>query len=390
MMKYLIICSMLFLAIIKNAGAQEIASVETVQIHSKALGQDREILVYTPQLYDESRYAYYDVIYVFDAQNREFFDYTHSLISFLSNGEKKFIVVGITSPYNEALDYARNNDLLPYPKNTAPDDFYGGYSGNADNFLKYIKTEVVPYIDNHYRTLGHRIAVGHSLSASFIIYSLMNETALFDDYIAVSPNFAYDKQRLVDDLYHFDFNTIDKPYFLYISNADEANYWTSWKPAREKVYSFLRDSVAQPNLKVVIDSFPGESHWNSFAPALRNALTVYFEGVYQEQQNELSDSAYNIRIILKVPDKKDTVYITGNQSALANWDPSKLKMNRLSDLEREIRLNIHSPAMFKFTRGSWKTEAEVEGNPQMVNMVIKPENGKTYRFVITNWADRWE
>ena len=205
-----------FFLFLVSSKAQEIAKIESIKINSKELQQEREILIYTPKNYDESKFSYYDVIYVFDSQNREFFDYVHSVISFLSNTSKNFIVVGITSTYIEKLNYARNNDLLPYPKNTNPKDFYNGYSGNANNFLSYVKKEVVPYIESNYRTLNHRTAVGHSLSASFIVYAMLNETNLFDNYIAISPNFSFDKERLVADIKQFDYAKIKSNKFLYI------------------------------------------------------------------------------------------------------------------------------------------------------------------------------
>src|SRR5690348_8483131 len=89
---------LLFIVFFLQTFAQSIARVENVKILSKALNQEREILIYTPVDYDWRTNEYFNVIYVFDSQNREFFDYTSSIISFLTDGNKSFIVVGITSP----------------------------------------------------------------------------------------------------------------------------------------------------------------------------------------------------------------------------------------------------------------------------------------------------
>ena len=384
----------LFLVIyflINTVLSQEIARVENVKIDSKALGQKREILIFTPQSYDESPFAYYNVIYVFDAQNREFFGLTYSIASFLSDNSKQFIVVGITSPYFEETDYARNNDMLPKPKNIEPKKFFNGYSGNADNFLNYVKNEVVPYIDSNYRTLPHRTAVGHSLSASFIIYSMLNEPGLFNNYIAISPNFAYDKESLVDGLYHFDFGKNQSTTYLFLSNANEGiGFWPEWKPAREKVYHLLQDSIKQDNLYVVIKEYPEETHWNTFLPGIKDGLQNYFNTVYDIQQNELSGRFFPVTIRVKVPGKNDEVYITGNQANLANWDPGKIKMEGKPGFEREITLQLQSPAQLKFTRGTWETEAVVKGNPQLENITIKPEKQQDEFFEIIDWVDNWK
>jgi len=375
-----------FFLFLVSSKAQEIAKIESIKINSKELQQEREILIYTPKNYDESKFSYYDVIYVFDSQNREFFDYVHSVISFLSNTSKNFIVVGITSTYIEKLNYARNNDLLPYPKNTNPKDFYNGYSGNADNFLSYVKKEVVPYIESNYRTLNHRTAVGHSLSASFIVYAMLNETNLFDNYIAISPNFSFDKERLVADIKQFDYAKIKSNKFLYISHANEAQNWKEWKPAREKVYSFLQDSLKTDKLKVVIKDYSTETHWSTFAPSFNTAIQYYFDNIYENQQKELSSEEYEITIHVKVPNKEDEIYITGNQINLGNWNPSQVKMKKKSDFERELKVKLHSPAQFKFTKGTWETEAEVK-NGGMQNIIIIPKNGKEYRFEVISFNE---
>jgi predicted alpha/beta superfamily hydrolase len=370
---------------IPQTKAQEIAKIETIKINSKELNQKREILVYTPDGYNESPYMHYNIIYVFDAQNREFFDYTHSMISFLNNASKNFIVVGITSPYNKKLDYSRRNDFLPFSKNDPKKEVHQ-YEGNVDNFLNYIKNEVIPYIDSHYRTLNHNTAVGHSLGASFVFYSLLNEPDLFDNYIAISPNFAFDKERFVVDLYHFDFSKLKSNKFLYLSNANEAENWKEWKPAREKVYSYLKDSLKTEKLNVFVKDFSSETHWSTFPPSLNFAFKYFLNNIYGEQQKELSKEEFEVVIKVKVPNKNDEVFITGNQINLGNWTPNQIKMNKKSDFERELKVKIHSPAQFKFTKGSWETEAEVK-NGGMENVTIIPENEKEYNFEILRYNE---
>ena len=54
--------------------AQQVARVETKTFQSKYFSFDREVLIYTPENYDEATQSEYDVIYVFDAQSRSIFD----------------------------------------------------------------------------------------------------------------------------------------------------------------------------------------------------------------------------------------------------------------------------------------------------------------------------
>ena len=61
-----------------------------------------------------------------------------------------------------------------------------------------------------------------------------------------------------------------------------------------------------------------------------------------------SQTQKTIKVI--VPNKTDEVYITGNQEALGNWTPDLVKMDKVSDYERTITLNLTYPAEFKFTK----------------------------------------
>ena len=372
---------LLFIVFFNQTFAQSIARVENVKIQSKALNQEREVLIYTPVDYDWRTNEYFNVIYVFDSQNREFFDYTNSIISFLIDGNKSFIVVGITSPFNEKLDYSRNNDLLPILETEESKKRYGKYSGNADNFLHFVETEVISYVNSKYRTSNQNIAVGHSLSASFILYSLLQKPNLFQNYIAISPNLAYDDNKLSKDLIKFDFAKLKKPSFIYLSNANEGiDYWKEWKPAREKVYSFFKDSIKYKNLTVEIAEYTKNNHWNTFPPSLNNALDFYFKNIRGKQDSELNKDKYEVTIKVKVTNKDDIIFITGNQPNLGDWNPNKIQMKKISDYERSIVLKVQSPAQFKFTKGSWDTELQVIGTYN--NVTIKPEIKKEFQFEI--------
>jgi hypothetical protein len=92
-------------------------------------------------------------------------------------------------------------------------------------------------------------------------------------------------------------------------------------------------------------------------------------------------------IRVSVPNKTDEVYIVGNQDDLGNWTPDKVKLNKISECEREISLNLTFPAEFKFTRGNWKSEAiinNISGQPNFI-LNTKPINVEYYK--IQGWTD---
>jgi predicted alpha/beta superfamily hydrolase len=69
-------------------------------------------------------------------------------------------------------------------------------SGGGDNFLRFLETELLPRINNDYRTLPYRLLVGHSLGGLFVIDSFLNQ-GVFNAYLAIDPSLVWDDQVTV-------------------------------------------------------------------------------------------------------------------------------------------------------------------------------------------------
>lgn len=95
-------------------------------------------------------------------------------------------------------------------------------------------------------------------------------------------------------------------------------------------------------------------------------------------------------IRVSVPNKTDEVFIVGNQENLGKWQPDKVKLNVVSDFEREIVLNLTFPAEFKFTRGSWNSEAIVNKLSQQPNFILKSKPISSEYYKIQGWTDKIE
>ncbi|MDY2588325.1 alpha/beta hydrolase-fold protein [Winogradskyella aquimaris] len=87
-----------------------------------------------------------------------------------------------------------------------------------------------------------------------------------------------------------------------------------------------------------------------------------------------------------VPNKTDEVFITGNQESLGNWNPGTVKLNKVSDFEREITLDLTYPAEFKFTKGNWNSEGIVKQFNDNPNLKLENDT-TTSDFIIKTWSD---
>jgi len=388
-MKELIVCILISFCLTYSINAQY-SKVEDITIESSELGQTREIMVHIPLGYHSHEYSFYNVIYVFDAQNRRFFDYVSSLAMLSKEADQGFIVVGIKATnIKKEIDgkveytYFRNKDFLPYDTK-----FSGGrFNGNIEAFSAFVRNELIPYIESNYRVLPGRTAIAHSLSASYLINTLVNDTELFDYYVAVSPNLDHDDHLLVKALRSINTKNLASKKYLYMSHADESSW--GWEPSIKEAYALLKDTLANEQFKVTIESYPDATHMSTFIPSVSSALRTYLETIRPELNEELSEEKFEIRIRLKVPNEEDEVYLSGNQASLGDGKTNILKMMKVSPLIRELTLEVQDHVRVSFYLDG-KSQAWLKlGEDGKTNypMMIRPKEGGEYSFEVDSYMN---
>ncbi|VXB60191.1 Esterase [Flavobacterium sp. 9AF] len=334
--------------------SQETATLKEIEFQSKVLNQKRPVYIYLPAEYDERDLVAYDVMYVFDAQHREIFDLVHSALNFITL-EKKFIVVGISSPANEELEYYRNYDYLPKPINV-PLEKYNTEKPNAENFGKYFSEELIQFVNNNYRTTNVNFLIGHSLSASFVLDKFLHNVDLFKGVICVSPNLRYDENRLANAFLKIDFNKPTENKFIFISQADEdITFGKTWMDANEKIKNFTEESENLGRYRIYFKNYPNYNHYSTVLPSISEGLQLLVEFI-SKNPYQLKNDFKEITIKVTVQNKNDEIFIAGNQESLGNWNPSKIQFKYISEKEREIVVKVKFPIEFKLTKGNWESE----------------------------------
>ncbi len=197
------------------AQAPPTPTISSFTIKSAVLGEDRVILVRTPAGYDASKISY-PVLYMTDGDNH--IAHTSGSIDFLArNGRmSEAIIVGIPNT-------DRTRDLSPSkPKNTgATGAPQFPTAGGADNFLKFIETELIPEVNKRYRVTPYRILAGHSLGGLFTVHAMLTKPDLFQSYIAASPALNWDNQLAIKRAEEFFKNRKEFNATLFMTLANE-------------------------------------------------------------------------------------------------------------------------------------------------------------------------
>ncbi len=186
MKRLFLLVSFLF-ALALTAFGQNQQAINKLSIKSKVLGEERVILVRTPDGYEQNGQRY-PVLYMTDGDRQ--IGHTISTVDFLARNGRipELIIVGITNT-DRTRDLTPTNGTLRNP-NGQPQRF--PTSGGADKFLKFIETELIPSIEADYRTQSYRIFAGHSFGGLFALHTLLTRPEAFNAYIAVSPTFPWD------------------------------------------------------------------------------------------------------------------------------------------------------------------------------------------------------
>jgi len=166
----------------------------TEHIHSNVLDEDRVLNIFLPQGYSADTAASYPVIYLLDGSLGEDIIHVAGAVQFASFEWIKWlppsIIVGIAN-----VDRKRD---FTFPTNIATDKEKFPNTGGSANFIRYLGDEVVPFVEQQYRTGPDRMLIGQSLGGLLATEVLFKRPELFNRYMIVSPSLWWDNRSLLD------------------------------------------------------------------------------------------------------------------------------------------------------------------------------------------------
>lgn len=253
------------------AVAEPLLPPRSDSLYSKVLQQQRKIDVYLPQESVADSAARFETLYVLDG------DWNAKIVVDIVTFMRQLgflpplIVVSVPNHFDEDGTNSRDHDLTP---TSSPDQ---ARSGGAAQFLAFLKTELLPYVDAHYPTSGVHSIHGHSYGGLFLFYVLMNDPSLFDGYVVLDPAMGWDKHM---------FNAIieaklpsvpGKGKAFYVAARTGQAYEHMGMAAIEPIFG--RRAPADLHWKVV--AYPDETHDSLKLKGTYDALRFVFEGYAQ-------------------------------------------------------------------------------------------------------------
>jgi len=171
-----------------------IPNTEIRRIQSKLTGREYQLFVGFPNPYTPAKKAL-PVLYVLDA------NLCVGAFEFLRLSQHvkeihEFILVGIGYPVEHFLETLplRRCDYTPTVDPTEKAESPTLSSGQAAQFLAFIREELFPFIEDTYPVVpGDRGIVGVSLGGLFALYTLFHQPDTFSHYVVCSPSIWWDR-----------------------------------------------------------------------------------------------------------------------------------------------------------------------------------------------------
>lgn len=229
---------------------------------SEVLNDFRDISIYLPKSYGKDSISNFPLAIVLDGH--KLFDLYVGTSNYYSSQDSapEQIVVGID------MKDTRRKDV-GYEITT------GNLINDAELFYRFVRDEIIPYVEATYKTSPFLTIVGESLTANFITHFLKEEYSIFNAYICLNPTLSKNINTQIQSYRIEDLSSEDNIFYFYLSGNPYAN---DEKKTNIKNFGKFINSIEVDNFNVVFDEFSNSpSSLSTVGEGMSRAFTKVFE-----------------------------------------------------------------------------------------------------------------
>lgn len=251
-------------------------SQETIykEYSSEILNDTRDLSIYLPKGYNKDSISNFPLAIVLD-------------------GHKLFDLYVGASNYYAKLDHAPEQIVVGIDmkdsrnKDAGYDVNNGNLDNNSENFYRFIRDEMIPYIEATFKTSPFLTIVGESLTANYITHFLKEEYSIFNAYICLNPTLSNTINNQVESYRLQELSSEDNTFYFYLSSNPFSN--TKKKDKIKNFGKFIK-SFEIDNFNVVFDELTNSpSSSSSIGEGIFRAFAKIFEiysGITKTEYNE--------------------------------------------------------------------------------------------------------
>lgn len=254
------LCAKIFFilfSVVIFAQNEHLETFKSVEL-SGELNSERTIKIYVPESYKIDSTRVYPLAVVLDAEYLFDVYVANSKLFALKDKAPEQIVVGIyQNQKNERkIDCEVNmNSML---------------TESSSKFYKFIKNELINYIENNYRISPFKTIVGNTITANFSNYFLIEDEPVFNAYININPSYSRD----IAELFRGKVPGLDSNTYYYLSSGD---YNSDSKSKSIETLYYVLKNFENENFKFKYDKFDHSTKTSSIGQSISGALAHIFD-----------------------------------------------------------------------------------------------------------------
>lgn len=253
--------------------------------NSIELSTTRTLKIYIPPSYEKDSTRLYPLTVLFDGDF--LFDVYVGNATLFAQRDKapEQIIVGIIQ-----------NDHKERYTDCSYDKVNGLPTEDAERFYRFVRAELLDYMESHYRLSPFRTLVGTTLTANFVNYFVIEDEPAFDAFININPYYGPDMPTFLENT--LSLGRRSKMYY-YLNSGP---YNSKEKHERIEQVAHLITDINDPNILFKYDTFKS-TKTASIGQAIPAALAFIFD-IYSAISKE--EFALNVQH-LSPPDAIDYV-----------------------------------------------------------------------------------
>ena len=189
------------------------------------------------------------------------------------------ILVGLSYSHGDSGAASRSRDMTPtVPKNLNEGHGAQFQHGKADEYMAFLRDDVLPFIESEYRgDPQRRILVGQSYGALFGAYVLVTEPAVFNDYLLTSPSLWHNEKALFGLEQVFAKENKRMPARVYFATGENegAAKGNKFMVANQKEFATVLRNRGYNGLEIREEVIPDATHYTTFPVGLTRGLSWF-------------------------------------------------------------------------------------------------------------------
>ena len=241
------------------------------EFESHELGTTRTLKIYVPESYENDETHLYPLSIILDG------DYLFDVYT----GNSKLFAQKDKAPEQIIVGILQNQNKERYT-DCSYDTLNGLLTEDSNKFYRFIRSELLDYLEETYRLAPFRTLAGSTLTANFINYFVIENEMVFDAFININPSYNTDMPAFLEQKLS---GLRGQKLYYYLSSG---NYNREKKHKRIEQVVYLLRSLENPDIVYKYDNLKNTTITASIGQAIPVALAHIFDIYSAISQDEFA------------------------------------------------------------------------------------------------------